>query len=159
MTFDTNAIAMSNNTFILLVTGLLSVLLIHFETEPTKPAVMKENSATKFSTVIVYCDDISAMADFYQNGLSLEKPATVLEHHIGFWLDDNYLGFEPAETSLVRPGAVSAWFATPDIKHTYQRLLKLGGRSVDPPSKQQYGGTHARIADPEGNVVGLIEME
>ena len=115
------------------------------------------HSGTSLSSVIVYTPRMKSLADFYEKALDLPAPATDLENHIGYWLGDNYLGFEPADAKVRSPGAVSAWFGVGDIDEAYRRMLSHGATGNMEPTPQSWGDIHATVIDPDGNLVGLIQ--
>lgn len=113
--------------------------------------------ATYLSSVIIYSTDMSALADFYRNALELGEPATRLDNHIGFWLGDNYLGFEPVEALNANPGGPTVWFGVDDAEAAVARLVAAGARPEMAPARQDWGDIHASVRDPDGNLVGLIQ--
>ena len=56
------------------------------------------------------------------------------------------------------PGGVSAWFAVADIHDSYARILDLGATTHTEPTPQPWGDIHAAVLDPDGNVLGLIQI-
>lgn len=115
------------------------------------------HEGTRLSTIIIYSPQLKALARFYEQALELPAPTVVQDQHIGYWLGANYVGFEPADDKVRRPGGVSAWFQVVDIKATYERLLKLGAVAHEPPAVQPWGDLHAVVVDPDGNRLGLIQ--
>ena len=51
-----------------------------------------------------------------------------------------------------QPGKGSAYAVTQDVDGTYDTALAAGGRSLQAPRDQSYGGRSAAVADPEGNI-------
>jgi predicted enzyme related to lactoylglutathione lyase len=99
------------------------------------------------------------LAEFYRAGLELGAPKQFGEDHLGFILPNLYLGFERAARESER-GPISVWFYTREIEATYRRLVELGARPKQAPTKEESPGeTLATVFDPEGNVIGLIDYE
>lgn len=117
-----------------------------------------KQAATTVSSIIIYTPDMKSLARFYEQALQLPAPSTELDNHIGYWLGDNYLGFEPAAKTVRGPVGVSAWFAVADIQVAYARVLELGATKHMAPTPQPWGDIHAAVLDPDGNVLGLIEV-
>lgn len=112
----------------------------------------------RLSTVIIYTARFERLADFYARALDFPAPDTVLDNHIGYWLGDNYVAFEPPEDGHEpATGAVRAWFGVSDIEAAYARLLEHGATARSSPERQPWGDVHATVLDPEGNVLGLIQ--
>lgn len=140
----------------LALTALALVLLAAAGT-PTAHAEPDPAAPTYLSTVIIYTPDMQKLADFYRLGLGLGEPATVLENHIGFWLGNNYLGFEPVATITTNPGGPTAWFGVADAAAALADLVAAGARAELEPTPQPWGDVHATARDPDGNLVGLIQ--
>ena len=117
-----------------------------------------KRTAASVSSIIIYTPNMQSLARFYEQALGLSAPDTVLDNHIGYWLGDNYLGFEPADEAARGPGGVSAWFAVDDIDDAYARTLDLGATRHTEPTPQPWGDIHAAVLDPDGNVLGLIQV-
>lgn len=116
-----------------------------------------EPARASLSSIIIYTQNLKPLSSFYEKAFGFGKPATVLDNHIGYWLGDNYVGFEPPEKALRRPGALSAWFRVADIDAAYARLIELGAKPNMKPTRQSYGDIHATVYDPDGNLLGVIE--
>ncbi|MEV7565395.1 VOC family protein [Streptomyces tanashiensis] len=43
------------------------------------------------------------------------------------------------------------YLSTPDVAALHERVVRAGGRSVFPPEETEWGGTRARVLDPEGH--------
>jgi len=118
-----------------------------------------EYKGARLSTIIIYTPQIRNLAEFYENALEFPPPATVQEDHIGYWLGQNYVGFEPVGETVKSPSGTTAWFAVDDIHKAYNRMEKLGATPDMAPTEQPWGGFHARLVDPDGNLFGLIQFQ
>ncbi|MEQ8860740.1 MAG: VOC family protein [Pseudomonadales bacterium] len=141
-----------------IVGGLVLVLvLVTLLAAPGMAESERAATPTYLSTVIIYTPDMHALAAFYQEALELGDPDTELENHIGFWLGQNYLGFEPVAHTAQNPGGPTVWFGVASAEATLARLVGAGARQEQPPTRQDWGDVHAAARDPDGNLVGLIQ--
>lgn len=137
-----------------LIAGLILTAL------PTASAFAEpeRRSATSYlSSVIIYTTDMRALADFYRRALDLGDPDTAVHNHIGFWLGENYLGFEPVAEITANPGGPTVWFGVEDAGAALARFVAAGARPEMAPARQDWGDVHATVRDPDGNLVGLIQ--
>ena len=51
-----------------------------------------------------------------------------------------------------QPGTAAAYLVTDDPDGAHDAAVAAGGRTLRPPTDQDYGGRGASVADPEGNV-------
>lgn len=140
------------------ISAMLVLLLLPFLAQADTHGADTQRSATRISSIIIYSPRMEDLAKFYEDGLALSAPATVLDIHIGYWLGDNYLGFEPVDEDGQESGGVSAWFAVDDIDETLARLLRMGAKPHTARELQSWGDIHASVLDPDGNVLGLIQL-
>jgi predicted enzyme related to lactoylglutathione lyase len=125
-----------------------------------KPATSKGPAGPvlrSIRSVIYQVDDLERARAFYAAALGRE-PYFDEPFYIGFDVDGQELGLHP-DVSKIRPGpggAVSYW-RVDDIAASWDHLLALGGSTVDPPQDVGGGITTGIIADPCGNLVGLIQ--
>ena len=70
-------------------------------------------------------------------------------------------GPEPGPAGHIRAGeapAVSLYVQVADLRASLERAAELGGSILAEPFDLPGGPTLAAIADPEGNVVGLVQQ-
>lgn len=121
-----------------------------------------------FTTINYFVDDVRAATDWYQDLLgvepyfvrpSVEEPAYV-EFRIGDSQDELGLldgRYRPEGYADARPaGAVMHWHVD-DVQQAYDRLLSLGATGLaEPRPLGEPGWVIATVADPFGNVIGLM---
>lgn len=113
---------------------------------------------SKLYTAIVYTNRMKELAEFYQSGLSLTNPDTSFENHIGFKIDEMYLGFDQVEADTKSTDSfVSLWFTVDNLEDVYRKFIELGARSKYPPTLKPWGDRLAAVYDPDGNIVGLAQ--
>jgi predicted enzyme related to lactoylglutathione lyase len=107
-------------------------------------------------TVIYHAPDLVAAKTWYAAAFGV-TPYFDEPFYVGFEIGGFELGLNP-DTSGVSVGnnAVAYW-GVANIDHAYARLLERGARPRDP--VKEVGGDIkvATLADPFGNVIGLIE--
>ena len=59
--------------------------------------------------------------------------------------------------ALDGPGHVTFYVGVDDISAALDKIQRLGGRTVQPPTPLPSGGAFAMFADPEGHLVGLVK--
>ena len=111
----------------------------------------------RLETVIVFTDQMEALASFYAEGLGI-GPFERQPGHLGCQLGAVYFGFDQIDGDWegARSG-FTIWFTVGDLDRTYERLLVLGARSVSPPTEKPWGATLASVRDPDGNLLGLSQ--
>jgi predicted enzyme related to lactoylglutathione lyase len=97
------------------------------------------------------------LAEFYRQGFRLGEPHSSGEDHLGFQLDNIYLGFNRVKASAGPSRRVSLWFHVEDITSIFARLVKLGATvEYVPTTEKSPGEILAKLFDPEGKSIGLI---
>jgi len=107
-------------------------------------------------TVIYHVPDLAAAKAWYAAAFGA-TPYFDEPFYVGFEIGGFELGLHP-DTSGVTIGnnAVAYWGVT-DIDDAYGRLLDRGARPRDPVQDVGEGIKVAAVADPFGNVIGLIQ--
>ena len=105
-------------------------------------------------TAILFTTRMAELADFYRQGLELDQPETSPDH-IGFQLDNAYLGFDQVDEQPAPGGGTTLWFAVADVQATYQRFVDLGATIRYAPVQKPWGAILASLEDPDGNIFGL----
>ena len=100
--------------------------------------------------------DLQAAKEWYSKAFNA-KPYFEEPYYIGFNIGGYELGLMPDEylPQSNRPNSVAMW-GVDDIESEYDRLCKLGAKSIESP--QEVGGDIivATVGDPWGNLIGLI---
>lgn len=114
-------------------------------------------SKTRIDTAIVFTHRMELLARFYEIAFELDPP-TFLPGHIGYQLDELYLGFDQVDQPRNPFGGTSLWFRVLDLDYTFQRLVNMGAQVRYRPITKPYGERLAAVYDPDGNIVGLAEQ-
>ena len=108
-------------------------------------------------TVKYAVPDLGAAKAFYQRASGV-APYFDEPFYVGFQIGADELGLDP-DLSTVRngPGGAVAYWGVADITAAHAHLLSCGARPVDPVTEVGEGIKVATLADPWGNLIGLIE--
>jgi len=109
-------------------------------------------------SVIVQVDDLEKAKTFYSAALG-RVPYFDQPFYAGYDIDGQELGLHP-DTSKIKPGAggAIAYWKVDDIAASWDHLLALGGSAVEAPHDVGGDIQTAIVADPFGNLVGLIQL-
>ena len=120
---------------------------------------MSENRTNaKLDTIIICTTRMKKLAEFYKLGLQLQNLKSQGNNHLGFQLQDNYIGFDKVDKDqLDYPGNISLWFRVDNIEETFNRFKELGAQVKYPPTKKPWGDVLAALYDPDGNLIGLAQ--
>jgi predicted enzyme related to lactoylglutathione lyase len=119
------------------------------------------------ATVSFWADDLPAAVEWYRTVLGAdpyfvrpEPPEAPM--YVEFRIGDNEdeLGiidrrFGPPTAPTVPGGAVVYWHVD-DCQGTYDRLIEAGATAYEPPTPREAGFVTAAVADPFGNVLGVM---
>lgn len=120
-----------------------------------------------FTTINFYVDDVPEAVDWYRSLLgiepyfarpSAEEPAYVefrvgdYQHELGL-IDSRY---RPAGIAGDRPAGTVMYWHVDDVPTAVERVLSLGGTELEPPTVRGPGWVTATVADPFGNMLGLM---
>ena len=118
---------------------------------------MKTTSLLGLRTAIYYVEDLARAKSWYVSVLGVE-PYFDSPYYIGFNVGGFELGLHPANgQKQPGPGGVETYWGIEKMAEAWPRLLSLGAKAVDQPNDVGEGILVAAVADPFGNVLGLIE--
>src|SRR5690606_30669333 len=64
--------------------------------------------------------------------------------------------YRPAGYDVARPAGATMYWHVDDVPSAVERLLDLGATLLEPPTPREEGWVTASVADPFGNVLGLM---
>lgn len=121
-----------------------------------------------FTTINFYVDDVPRAVSWYRELLgidpyfaqpSLDDPAYV-EFRVGERQDELGLissRYRPAGHDAARPAGATMYWHVDDVPSAVERLLELGATLLEPPTPRgDEGWVTASVADPFGNILGLM---
>ena len=113
------------------------------------------------STVSFYAADLEAAKKWYSEFLGMnpyfEVPGYIefrigdYQHELGV-IDSRYA---PGGSASGPAGAVVYWHVD-DVTATFERLLSLGAKEYQAPTKRGEGFVTASVVDPFGNILGIM---
>ena len=110
--------------------------------------------------VVIWTDDLNRLVCFYRDTLGLtlhsERP-----HFVSFKWGNVRLGI--GSHSAVKGASVDRYrvmvnLDVEDIHATYERLSDAGVEFIRPPEREHWGGWVCTFADPDGNILQLLEQ-
>lgn len=121
-------------------------------------------SIEKLGAVRLFVSDIEKSYDFYRNVLCFEDIAYENGNHAFavFTIDDNGLmlvveRIDGDEAAALVGRFAGLSFVTQNIEQEVATLRNKGVVVVDEPEPQFWGGILANIADPDGNILTLVQ--
>jgi predicted enzyme related to lactoylglutathione lyase len=108
-------------------------------------------------SLIIHAADLQAAKEWYSKALGV-KPYFDDPAYVGFSVGGYELGLDPDPSSAAGTGTSAiAYWGVDDIEAALARLVELG--ATDRSGVQEVGGDirMASVADPFGNVFGLIQ--
>ena len=107
------------------------------------------------ATVVYQVRDLATAKEWYTNAFGVE-PYFDEPYYVGFNIRGYELGLTP-DGAGVGPGGSIAYWRVPNIDRAVDDFLKAGATVVEP--AQEVGGDIkvATVADPDGNLIGIIE--
>ena len=101
-----------------------------------------------------------AMRDFYVDALGL-SPRSDRDGFVNFEFGSRRLTItlhDSVRGPTQEPVRIMVNFEVDDIEDTFERLIDHGAPAIRPPSRESWGGLVATSADPDGNVIQLMEF-
>ena len=107
-------------------------------------------------TVIYHAPDLAAAKAWYATALGVQ-PYFAQPFYVGFDVGGFELGLDPDTSGVTVGNNAVAYWGVADIDAAYAHLLDCGAAARDP--VKEVGGDIkvAAVADPFGNVIGLIQ--
>lgn len=107
-------------------------------------------------TNIFHVSDLARAKDFYSKAFGTE-PYFDQPFYVGFNIGGYELGLDPDPSGTVGPGGSVAYWGVKSIDDGIARFERAGAKVVSPAQDVGEGIRVASVADPFGNIIGLIE--
>jgi predicted enzyme related to lactoylglutathione lyase len=107
-------------------------------------------------TVIYQVPDLAAAKAWYTTAFGL-APYFDEPFYVGFEVGGYELGLHPYESGVQVGNNAVAYWGVPDIEAAYRQMQQQGAAARDPIQDVGEGIKVGTVADPFGNVIGLIE--
>jgi catechol 2,3-dioxygenase-like lactoylglutathione lyase family enzyme len=102
--------------------------------------------------------DLERAVEFYESTLGLTKKYQFATY-AGFDCGGVEIGLQPGSMSLELRGAPSVTLQVADVDRAYRTLVEQGIGFLETPRDTAWGGRIARLADPDGNVLQLVQID
>lgn len=106
-------------------------------------------------TVLHPVSDLGAAKELYSALLGV-TPATDEPYYVGFEAAGQHIGLVPGGGPGAMSGPVAYWHVA-DLDAKLAELLAAGAAIKDPPREVGGGRRVATVADPDGNVLGILQ--
>ena len=110
--------------------------------------------------VIIWTDNLDRLLAFYRDTLGLE-PHSVRPDFVSFKWGDMRLGIgrhSHVQGQTSEPYRVMVNLGVDDIQQTYRSLSASGVQFMRAPEKEHWGGWVSTFADPDGNILQLMQQ-
>lgn len=117
------------------------------------------------TTAVYLADDLDAAKAWYTQLLGLEpyfnRPPYIewrfgdYQHELGI-LERRYSTAEPIDKPRPGPAGVVLYWHVDDIEQAVERLTSMGATVIEPPRDFGEGFIGASLADPFGNILGVM---
>ena len=109
-------------------------------------------------TAIIFTSRMEALAAFYRAAFDLGEPK-LAPGHIGFRMENLYLGFDQIDAEGGGAGGISLWFRVDDLEKTFARVVSLGAKVRYGPMLKGMGDRLASVYDLDGNTIGISQRK
>ena len=107
-------------------------------------------------TVIYRAPDLARAKAWYADAFGI-TPYFDEPFYVGFDVGGYELGLDPDAGTPPGPGGAVAYWGVADLQASLARVLERGAELVSPAQDVGEGIRVATVADPAGNLIGLIE--
>ena len=101
--------------------------------------------------------DLECAADFYEHVLGLPKKYQ-FSSYAGFDCGGVEIGLQPGTPARAQQGVPCVDLLVSDIDEAYKTLCEKGVTFIKEPHDTLWGSRIALFADPDGNVLQLVQM-
>ncbi len=126
----------------------------------------------KFGYTVIWVDDVVKTVEFYEKAFGLvrrtledkgnfiwaelETGSTTLAFSSSNEAQKLFPGGCHPNNSAQPPASIQLSFVTPDVGTAYMKAIGAGAKGLDVPKTQHGGHTIARVRDPNGVLVSLV---
>ena len=107
-------------------------------------------------TVVYRVRDLAAAKEWYTNAFGVQ-PYFDEPFYVGFEIGGYELGLHPYEGELTIGNNEIAYWGVPDVAAAHNHMLERGAMPRDPIQDVGEAIKVAAVADPFGNIIGLIQ--
>lgn len=107
-------------------------------------------------TVVYFVPDVAAAKAWYSKAFAA-TPYFDTPYYVGFSIGGYELGLHPDEKGATFGDNAVAYWGVPKIEDAMAHMAKCGAKTHSQPTDVGEGIKVASVADPWGNVIGIIE--
>jgi predicted enzyme related to lactoylglutathione lyase len=107
-------------------------------------------------TILYPVKDINRAKKMFSRLLNVE-PEVDQPYYVGYQLGNQQIGLVPNGHSQGNEGP-TVYYTVSDIQQSKQLLLEAGGKIIQDIRDMGGGKLVATVCEPEGNIIGLIQM-
>lgn len=103
--------------------------------------------------VSLLTNDVKRLADFYKQLLGVDNKSNDDVHQTILSEETMLTVYNDGAAKNNRNQNMCLAFTVEDIEEEYRRLLNLGVKVIEKPTKRPWGATNMSFYDPDGNIV------
>jgi catechol 2,3-dioxygenase-like lactoylglutathione lyase family enzyme len=107
--------------------------------------------------IVFHVSDLKSSRDFYQRKLGLELKAEKADY-VAFRCHGVEIGLEPGGGAGQKATIPEVYFLVDDISFWQNHLEKNGVKIIKGLRKEPWGGTVVTLADPDDNLLHLVQF-
>jgi predicted enzyme related to lactoylglutathione lyase len=103
--------------------------------------------------VCLLTNDVRKLADFYKGLLGIDNGSNDDTHQFIISEGTTLTVYNDGTEKNNQSRNISLAFTVEDIEKEYRKVLKLGARIIEPPTKRPWGAVNMSFYDPDNNVI------
>ena len=107
----------------------------------------------RIGEVCLLTNDVRRLADFYKRLLGVDNGSDDEVHQFILTGETALTVYNDGTLKDNRNQNICLAFTVDDIEREYQKVLALGARIIEPPTKRPWGAVNMSFSDPDNNVI------
>lgn len=107
----------------------------------------------RIGEVCLLTNDVIRLADFYKRLLEIDNGSDDAVHQFIIDRETALTVYNDGTVKNDQNQNICLAFTVDDIERAYQKVLALGARIIEPPTKRPWGATNMSFYDPDNNVI------
>lgn len=107
----------------------------------------------RIGEVCLLTNDVRRLADFYKRLLDVDNGSDDEVHQFIISEETALTIYNDGTVKNNQNQNICLAFTVDDIEAAYQKVLALGARIIEPPTKRPWGATNMSFCDPDGNAI------
>lgn len=109
----------------------------------------------RIGEVCLLTNDVRRLADFYKRLLDVDNGSDDEVHQFILTDETALTVYNDGTPKNNQNQNICLAFTVDDIEAAYQKVLALGARIIEPPTRRPWGAINMSFYDPDGNVIYL----